>query len=116
MVGQCLSFKWIKEEDSPVEEDKTVQECVEFIMKKKNEQNKGYFLKVYLEYPTNLHDYHDTFPCAPEHLKIKEEFLSDYQKELGEKLGVKYGGKKLCLTLNDKGKCTEHCNMINLPG
>ena len=34
--------------------------------------------------------------------------LSDYQKELGEKLGVKYGGEKLCLTLNDKDKYVLH--------
>ena len=95
-------FKWIKEDDSTDEEDKTVQEWVEFITAQKDEQEKGYFFKVDLEYPKEIHDLHDTFPCAPEHLKIKEELLSNYQKELGEKLGVKYGGEKLCLTLNDK--------------
>ena len=88
-------FKWMDEE-------KSVQEWQDFIMNQNNEQDKGCFFKVDLEYPKELHDLHDTFPCAPEHLKIKEEMLSEYQKELGEKLGVKYGDKKLCLTLNDK--------------
>ena len=27
---------------------------------------------------------------------------SPYQQDLGDQLGVKYGSKKLCLTLNDK--------------
>ena len=36
-------FKWIKEDDSTDEEDKTVQEWVEFITKQKDEQEKGYF-------------------------------------------------------------------------
>ena len=64
-----------------------MEEWVEFINKQKYEQEKGYFFKVDLEYPKKIHDLHDTFPCAPEHLKIKEELLSDYQTELGEKLG-----------------------------
>lgn len=101
-----------------------------------NEQDKGYYLKVDLEYPKELHDSHDTFPCAPEHMKIEKELLSDYQKELGDELGVKYGGKKLCLTLQDKEqyvlhyrnlkqyldlgiklkKYTKYWNLINLPG
>ena len=75
-------FKWIKEEDTPLEEDKTVEEWEDFI----KSQNV----------------LHDTVPCAPEHKKINEELLSDYQKELSKKLGVKYGGNKLCLTLDDK--------------
>ena len=90
-------FKWKNVEDESVEE------WVEFI-KKKDEQDKGYFLEVDLEYPKEIHDLHDTFPCAPEHLVIKEEMLSEYQKELREELGVKYGGTKLCLTLNEKEK------------
>ena len=34
--------------------------------------------------------------------------LSPYQKELGEKLGVKFGSEKLCLTLQDKTKYVLH--------
>ena len=41
-------------------------------------------------------------------MKIKEELLSDYQKELGKKLGVKYGSEKLCLTLQDKTEYVLH--------
>ena len=93
-------FKWMDE--------KSLVEWVEFIKSQEDEQGQGYFLEVDLEYPEELHDAHDTFPCAPEHVRIEKDMLSDYQKELGEKLGVKYGGEKLCLTLNDKERYVLH--------
>ena len=71
-------------------------------------QDKGYFLEVDLEYPEELHDFHDTYPCAPEKLKIEEKYLSDHQKELGKKCGAKFGSEKLCLTLKHKEKYILH--------
>ena len=38
----------------------------------------------YLEYPEELHDTRDTFPCAPEKVSIEKDMLSNYQKELGD--------------------------------
>ena len=61
-----------------------------------------------LEYPQKLHDYHDTYPLAPEHINIKEEMLSLYQKEQAKKLNIKVVGEKLCLTLNDKTNYITH--------
>ena len=46
-------FKWIKEDDSPAEEHKSVQEWVKFIKKQKNEQDNGYFLKLILNIQKN---------------------------------------------------------------
>ena len=40
------------------------------------------FLKVDLEYPEELHETHNAYPLAPEKLRIKEEWLSDYQKSV----------------------------------
>merc|ERR1712115_137949 len=68
----------------------------------------GYFLEVDLEYPEELHDFHDTYPCAPEKLKIEEKYLSDHQKEPGKKCGAKFGSEKLCLTLKPKEKYILH--------
>ena len=93
-------FKWLDE--------KSLTEWVEFIKAQEDEQEQGCFLEVDLEYPEELHDTHDTFPCAPEKVSIEKDMLSNYQKELGERLGVKYGGEKLCLTLNDKEKYVLH--------
>ena len=87
-------FDWM---DVSTKEDQT-----DFILKQKDEQEEGYFLEVDLEYPENLHDLHDTYPCAPERFKIEEEYLSEHQKEIGKGCGVKFGSEKLCLTLMDK--------------
>ena len=93
-------FKWMDE--------KSLAEWVEFIKAQEDEQEHGYFLEVDLEYPKELHDTHDTFPCAPEKVSIEKDMLSKYQKELGDNLGLKYGSEKLCLTLNDKEKYVLH--------
>ena len=67
-----------------------------------------------LKYPEHLHDLHDAYPLAPEHVEIKEEMLSDYQKTLAQDLGIKIGGNKLCLTLNDKKNYICHYRNLKL--
>ena len=93
-------FKWV--------DVSTKEDWADFILKQGDEQDDGYFLEVDLEYPEELHDFHDTYPCAPEKLKIEEKYLSDHQKELGKKCGAKFGSEKLCLTLKDKEKYKLH--------
>ena len=57
-----------------------------------------------LEYPEELHDTHNNYPCAPEKIGIDERYLIEHQKELGKKCGAKYKREKLCLTLTNKVK------------
>ena len=80
----------------------------DFILQQKDEQDVGYMLEVDLEYPDELHDSHDNFPCAPEKMVIKKEYLSDTQKLMGEEVGEKYKSEKLCLTLENKVKYKLH--------
>ena len=61
-----------------------------------------------LDDPKELHDTHDNYPCAPEKLKVTEEYLSKHQKELAKKFGIKFGSEKLCLTLKPKIKYILH--------
>ena len=87
-------FEWM--------EEKTLDEWMEFLNSQNIEQSKGYFFEVDLEYPKELHDTHDQYPLAPEHVEIKKSLLSKHQIKLAEDLKIKVGGKKLCLTLQDK--------------
>ena len=40
------------------------------ILRTKEDSDKGYILKVDLEYPNDLHDLHNDYPLAPETLKV----------------------------------------------
>ena len=71
-------------------------------------------VEVDLDYPRELYDLHDTYPLAPEHLNIKKDMLSNYQKDLADNLGVKVGGDKLCLTLSDKKNYVCHYRNLRL--
>ena len=49
----------------------------------------GYILEVDLEYPSNIHDRHNSYPLAPDHVLIEDEQLSPYSTKLWEKLNSK---------------------------
>ena len=66
----------------------------------KEDSPEGYILKVDLEYPSELHDYFDDYPLAPEKLKVTNDTLSKYCFDIANKYGIKVGEvKKLCHTL-----------------
>ena len=75
-----------------------------FVNEQQDKQDLGYFFNVDFEYPKELHDLHDAYPLAPEHMEIKESMLSDHQRKLAKDLELKIGGNKLCLTLYNKKK------------
>jgi len=41
----------------------------------------GYVLEVNLEYPDHLHDVHNDYPLAPEHMTVTKDMLSDYNRD-----------------------------------
>ena len=69
-------FMWV--------EVSSIGDWADFILKQGDEQEIGYILEVDLEYPEELHDLLDTYPCAPERFNIEEKHLSEYQKKLGK--------------------------------
>ena len=70
-------------------------------------------MEVDLEYPEELHDEHDSYPLAPEKLKIKREWLSEYQLELVENNSA-LNVKKLVPNLLDKEKYVLHYRNLQL--
>ena len=104
--GKCMKcplptggFDWIHNVDR-FDED--------FIKSIPDEGPVGYFIEADLEYPEELHDAHDSYPLGPEKMKVKSHLLSAHQLSLAEKLNMKVGGEKVCLTLSDKKKYACH--------
>ena len=81
------------------------------------EDEYAYMVECDLEYPTHLHDAHDSFPLAPETRNISFADLSPYSKKVleclrGEKEARNYKATKLCATLYDKKNYV--CHSLNL--
>ena len=75
----------------------------------------GYFLKVDLEYPDELHVLHNDYPLAPEKLAIPYDMLSDYCKKTADEYGIKLGDvKKLIPNLGNKANYVLHYRNLQL--
>ena len=63
----------------------------------------GHIYEVDLEYPEELHDLHNDYPCAAEKIKVTDDMLSDYCREIKNKFKICSGNvHKLIPNLNDK--------------
>jgi len=73
----------------------------------------GLILEVDLEYPSKLHDLHNDFPLAAEHLVIKRDRLSPYNVNVLDKLGLGYSkSRKLSTNLQPKTKYAVHYRLL----
>ena len=54
----------------------------------------GYFLEVGLEYPDELHNFHNDYPRAPEKLVFSSDMLWKYYKKIVDKYEIKVGDVK----------------------
>ena len=69
----------------------------------------GYFLKVDLEYPDDLHKLQNDYPLAPEKLAVSSDMMSKYCKEIADKHKIKVGDvKELIPNLGNKAKYILH--------
>ena len=71
--------------------------------------SKGCVLKVDLEYPKELQNFHNDYPLAPDKIKIKREMLSDYQLKIADPYNILIDNvKKLVPKFFDKEKYVIH--------
>ena len=75
----------------------------------------GHIYEVDLEYPEDLHDLHNDYPCAPEKLKVTDDMLSEYCREIKDKFNISSGNvNKLIPTLSDKKNYVLHERNLKL--
>lgn len=91
-----------------------------------SDAKEGYILEVDLEYPQHLHDEHNDYPLAPEHLLVEDGDLSKYSTDLWEKLNYvehqdgekkvkpRVKTKKLIPTLKNKKNYVVHYRNLQL--
>ena len=92
------NFRWVR------------SDCV--IPKKKGI---GHIYEVDLEYPEELHDLHNDYPCAAEKIKVSDDMLSDYCREIKDKFNISSGNvNKLIPTLGDKKNYVLHEENLKL--
>ena len=95
-------FKWLNEEEVD-------------LSKFDDESEKGLILEVDLEYPEELHNLHNDYPLAAEKIKVTEDMLSPYCREIAEKFKVKVGlVEKLVPTLSKKERYVLHYHNLQL--
>ena len=68
-----------------------------------------FILEIDLRYPESLHDLHNAYPLAPEHLKIDEDMLSPTLRDILSETGMRHTtSTKLVSNLKDKEKYVTH--------
>ena len=83
--------------------------------KYKADGKKGLILEVDLEYPQELHDLHNDYPVCPEKVKVSNDMLSGYCKEIANKFNILIGlVSKLIPTLRDKKEYVLHYRNLQL--
>ncbi len=93
------NFKWI----SPDQID---------ILNVPKDSRIGYILEVDLEYPEKLHDAHNLYPLAPEHVQVTDDMLSPFQRKHFP--SIRGAVQKLVPNLHDKEKYVIHYQNLQL--
>jgi len=106
-------YGWAMSQPLPIGDFKfkSQEEVDSFDISKIRENSEtGYILECDITYPEHLHDLHNDYPLAPEHLTVTEDMLSPYAKSFEGKLPRP--SKKLVPNLLDKIKYVVHSSNL----
>jgi len=69
----------------------------------------GYVLEVDLKYPVGLHEWHNAYPLAPEHVEIVDDMISPILRDMLRETDTRYvPTSKLVSNLRDKTHYVTH--------
>ena len=97
-------YGWAMNEYLPYEGFKWLKNIDKFDIMSINDKGPiGYFLKVDLEYPDELHELHNDSPLAPEKSAVSNNMLSNYCQKIANEYEINVGNvKKLIPNLDNK--------------
>ena len=75
----------------------------------------GYILEVDVEYPIELHNFHNDYPLSPENIRDNSDMLSKYCSSIANNYGIKVGEvNKLIPNLGNKKNYVIHYRNLQL--
>ena len=75
----------------------------------------GYILEEDLEYPSELYDFHNDYPLAPQKIRVDSNMLSKYCSSIANNYGIKVGEvNKLIPNLDNKKNYVIHYRNLQL--
>ncbi|CAL1293464.1 unnamed protein product [Larinioides sclopetarius] len=99
-------FEWVSPDEIPQQE----------ILQHPDDATTGYILEVDLEYPSELHDFHNSYPLAPERINITPDNLSPTALEILSEMNTRPAAKseKLVPNLCNKKNYVLHYRNLKL--
>ena len=106
-------YGWAMSQHLPYDEIKLNTDVnLEQVLETDDEHHTGYIVECDLHFPKEIHNKLKQYPPAPESLVPKDEWLSEYQLKLKEKLNVKNNSPKLIAHLMDHNNyCIHYRNL-----
>jgi hypothetical protein len=111
-------YGWAMSQPLPYDEVKINTEItIDEVLKTSDDSKNGYVVECDLHFPKHIHEKLKQYPPAPENMIPKDEWLSEYQKEIKQKLNIKNSTTKLIPHLMDHNNyCIHYRNLKYIVG
>ena len=104
-------YSWAMSQLLPLKGFKWISNEID-ILNVSKDSDLGYILEVDLEYPKELHDKHNLYPLAPEHVQVNDDMLSAFQRKYFP--SIRGSVRKLVPNLYSKEKYVVHHRNLQL--